>query len=237
MITTYIELAIAIISLIFTVISTYFSFKQSNSDPTYTDQRILQINPIYFVTNNCSIEHTDEQSVNNQNKSFIANSLFTFHMIVIGIYYIYQLMECTDNGNSIYTATIRTIILISVINIFYSLFVLLFFINKRCTILKNIIAMKHYSLKIITDTFLIIICSVLLTENFINDSILLLNMSSISFFAYMFQITWFFFTLQKSFKLIKPTKLYKEMLMRLILYVPSYIIPFIMIFIFLKNII
>ena len=226
MITTYIELAIAIISLIFTVISTYFSFKQSNSDPTYTDQRILQINPIYFVTNNCSIEHTDDQSVNNQNKSFIANSLFTFHMIVIGIYYIYQLMECTDNGNSIYTATIRTIILISVINIFYSLFVLLFFRNKRCTILKNIIAMKHYSLKIITDTFLII-----------NDSILLLNMSSISFFAYMFQITWFFFTLQKSFKLIKPTKLYKEMLMRLILYVPSYIIPFIMIFIFLKNII
>ena len=97
--------------------------------------------------------------------------------------------------------------------------------------------MKHYSLKIITDTFLIIICSVLLTENFINDSILLLNMSSISFFAYMFQITWFFFTLQKSFKLIKPTKLYKEMLMRLILYVPSYIIPFIMIFIFLKDII
>ena len=221
MITTYIELAIAIISLIFTVISTYFSFKQSNSDPTYTDQRILQINPIYFVTNNCSIEHTNDQSVNNQNKSFIANSLFTFHMIVIGIY----------------TATIRTIILISVINIFYSLFVLLFFRNKRCTILKNIIAMKHYSLKIITDTFLIIICSVLLTENFINDSILLLNMSSISFFAYMFQITWFFFTLQKSFKLIKPTKLYKEMLMRLILYVPSYIIPFIMIFIFLKDII
>ncbi|MFR1174392.1 MAG: hypothetical protein ACLSEA_12875 [Thomasclavelia ramosa] len=55
MITTYIELAVAIISLIFTVISTYFSFKQSNSDPTYTDQRILQINPIYFVTSNCSI--------------------------------------------------------------------------------------------------------------------------------------------------------------------------------------
>ena len=127
MITTYIELAIAIISLIFTIISTYLSFKQSNSDPTYTYQLILQINPIYFVTNNCSIEHTDDQSVNNQNKSFIANSLFTFHMIVIGIYYIYQLMECTDNGNSIYTATIRTIILISVINIFYSLFVLLFF--------------------------------------------------------------------------------------------------------------
>ncbi|MEY8302641.1 hypothetical protein AAK921_16975, partial [Thomasclavelia ramosa] len=64
MITTYIELAIAIISLIFTIISTYLSFKQSNSDPTYTYQLILQINPIYFVTNNCSIEHTDDQSVN-----------------------------------------------------------------------------------------------------------------------------------------------------------------------------
>ena len=158
------------------------------------------------MTNNCSIEHTDDQSVNNQNKSFIANSLFTFHMIVIGIYYIFQLMECTDNRNSIYTATIRTIILISVINIFYSLFVLLFFRNKRCTILKNIIAMIHYSLKIITDTFLINIYSVLLTENFINDSILLLNMSSMSFFAYMFHITRLFFTLQKSFKFIIPTK-------------------------------
>ena len=235
---TYIELAIAIISLIFTIISTYLSFKQSNSNPTSNiEQRILQINPIYFVNNNYTNKYIDDQSIDNQNKSFMLKCIYTIHLLVIVFYYIFQLMECFDNEYSLVVAIIKTIILISLINIFYSLFILFFFKNNEYTVIKNLIAMKYYSLKVITDIILIAICTILMSENFINNTSFLLNMTSISLFDFIFQITWFFYTLQKSFKLIEPTKLYKEKLIRLIYYIPSYLIPFVMFFFFLENII
>ena len=220
---------ISIISLILDFIALYITYKsldiENNKNVYYTNLRILQINPVFNINIKNEFEHnqTSQEDIAYQNKKYISNWIFVVYLLLILGYITISYLFVIDFSNisSILYSLSKIDLMMSykifenclkystVFIIVYCLGILFMFTNRSISLLKNIIAMKYYSLKILLDILLLSVLHYMQInffwgEMYIYSFIFIIGMQS----------SWFEYSLRKSFKLIENTQLIKEKIKR-----------------------
>lgn len=168
---------------VFIAILTYKSMHPNNDDKSIVDIKILQINPEYFY-NYQDAQYSKTKCISNEdntyrNKRWIINMVYFIYLAAICISFIYMYLSVYDYTNlmsfvsSLNRMTIGQILNITKICLFYisfsmfvySLFTFLVFYNRKTTVINNIIAMKYYVIKCISD----ISSLVIINDNVFNN--------------------------------------------------------------------
>lgn len=216
---------------VFIAILTYKSMHPNKDDKSIVDIKILQINPEYFY-NYQDAQYSKTKCISNEdntyrNKRWIINMVYFIYLAAICISFIYMYLSVYDYTNlmsfvsSLNRMTIGQILNITKICLFYisfsmfvySLFTFLVFYNRKTTVINNIIAMKYYVIKCISDISSLVI---------INDLTVINTSDTLSYLIYLiaflilvlFQFTWFDYSLKKAFLDLKsstyiPEKIYQ----------------------------
>lgn len=233
----FINICAPILSLIIDLIALYFTYKSFDLDNNkydyYTETRILQINPIFYINIENEILHNqiNQDDIAYQNKKYISNSLFNVYLLLIFGYIIISYLFMVDFSNLFYSLSKIDLCNIfekclkysTVFIIVYCTGMLLIFTNRSISLSKNIIAMKYYSLKIISDVLLLSMLHYM-QINFFWREIYLFSF----IFLISIQCIWFEYSLRKSFKIINDTPLIKEKIKRYKSFVPGYLTPLVL---------
>lgn len=173
---------------VFIAILTYKSMHPNKDDKSIVDIKILQINPEYFY-NYQDAQYSKTKCISNEdntyrNKRWIINMVYFIYLAAICISFIYMYLSVYDYTNlmsfvsSLNRMTIGQILNITKICLFYisfsmfvySLFTFLVFYNRKTTVINNIIAMKYYVIKCISDISSLVIINDLTVIN-TNDTL------------------------------------------------------------------
>lgn len=230
---------------VFIAILTYKSMHPNKDDKSIVDIKILQINPEYFY-NYQDAQYSKTKCISNEdntyrNKRWIINMVYFIYLAAICISFIYMYLSVYDYTNlmsfvsSLNRMTIGQILNITKICLFYisfsmfvySLFTFLVFYNRKTTVINNIIAMKYYVIKCISDISSLVI---------INDLTVINTSDTLSYLIYLitflilvlFQFTWFDYSLKKAFLDLKSSTYIPEKIYQFFSYFPVYLSPIVL---------
>ncbi len=235
----FIDKCIPVLSLVISLISTiiaYKTFHSNNDGEQIIDNKILQINPIYFnnffYQSDVISDNTD--TIKYKNRKWIVNLIFFVYLITLlfcFFYYTYSMYDFSSllsfftSSNKILSYRFITVLIkclhyVTIFSIIYSLTVLGIFYNRRETILKNLFAMKYYSIKIITDCVLLH-----LLKDFSSNEKVMIVYILLFLFLLFFQCNWFYHSLEKSFCLILPSAYLPNIVLDIARFFPAYLCP------------
>ena len=230
---------------VFIAILTYKSMHPNKDDKSIVDIKILQINPEYFY-NYQDAQYSKTKCISNEdntyrNKRWIINMVYFIYLAAVCISFIYMYLSVYDYTNlmsfvsSLNRMTIGQILNITKICLFYisfsmfvySLFTFLVFYNRKTTVINNIIAMKYYVIKCISDISSLVI---------INDLTVINTSDTLSYLIYLiaflilvlFQFTWFDYSLKKAFLDLKSSTYIPEKIYQFFSYFPVYLSPIVL---------
>lgn len=230
---------------VFIAILTYKSMHPNKDDKSIVNIKILQINPEYFY-NYQDAQYSKTKCISNEdntyrNKRWIINMVYFIYLAAICISFIYMYLSVYDYTNlmsfvsSLNRMTIGQILNITKICLFYisfsmfvySLFTFLVFYNRKTTVINNIIAMKYYVIKCISDISSLVI---------INDLTVINTSDTLSYLIYLiaflilvlFQFTWFDYSLKKAFLDLKSSTYIPEKIYQFFSYFPVYLSPIVL---------
>ena len=109
----------------------------------------------------------------------------------------------------------------------YSLFTFLVFYNRKTTVINNIIAMKYYVIKCISDISSLVIINDLTVIN-TNDTLSYLIYLIAFLILVLFQFTWFDYSLKKAFLDLKSSTYIPEKIYQFFSYFPVYLSPIVL---------
>ena len=230
---------------VFIAILTYKSKHPNKDDKSIVDIKILQINPEYFY-NYQDAQYSKTKCISNEdntyrNKRWIINMVYFIYLAAICISFIYMYLSAYDYTNlmsfvsSLNRMTIGQILNITKICLFYisfsmfvySLFTFLVFYNRKTTVINNIIAMKYYVIKCISDISSLVIINDLTVIN-TNDTLSYLIYLIAFLILVLFQFTWFDYSLKKAFLDLKSSTYIPEKIYQFFSYFPVYLSPIVL---------
>ena len=176
-----------------------------------------------------------------RNKRWIINMVYFIYLAAICISFIYMYLSVYDYTNlmsfvsSLNRMTIGQILNITKICLFYisfsmfvySLFTFLVFYNRKTTVINNIIAMKYYVIKCISDISSLVIINDLTVIN-TNDTLSYLIYLIAFLILVLFQFTWFDYSLKKAFLDLKSSTYIPEKIYQFFSYFPVYLSPIVL---------
>ena len=217
----------------------------NKDDKSIVDIKILQINPEYFY-NYQDAQYSKTKCISNEdntyrNKRWIINMVYFIYLAAICISFIYMYLSAYDYTNlmsfvsSLNRMTIGQILNITKICLFYisfsmfvySLFTFLVFYNRKTTVINNIIAMKYYVIKCISDISSLVIINDLTVIN-TNDTLSYLIYLIAFLILVLFQFTWFDYSLKKAFLDLKSSTYIPEKIYQFFSYFPVYLSPIVL---------
>lgn len=230
---------------VFIAILTYKSMHPNKDDKSIVDIKILQINPEYFY-NYQDAQYSKTKCISNEdntyrNKRWIINMVYFIYLAAICISFIYMYLSVYDYTNlmsfvsSLNRMTIGQILNITKICLFYisfsmfvySLFTFLVFYNRKTTVINNIIAMKYYVIKCISDISSLVIINDLTVIN-TSDTLPYLIYLIAFLILVLFQFTWFDYSLKKAFLDLKSSTYIPEKIYQFFSYFPVYLSPIVL---------
>lgn len=171
----FVDKILPVLEFIIGLVGLWFTYKSfdfdNNNNESFMETRILQINPTFNINvkNEIIYNQTNQDNIIYQNKKYISNSIFTAYLLSILGYIIISYLFMTDfsSVSNLFNSLSKIDLMMSykifekcleystLFIMVYCIGMLLLFINKSISLLKNIIAMKYYSLKIISDILLL----------------------------------------------------------------------------------
>lgn len=230
---------------VFIAILTYKSMHPNKDDKSIVDIKMLQINPEYFY-NYQDAQYSKTKCISNEdntyrNKRWLINMVYFIYLATICISFIYMYLSVYDYTDlmsfvsSLNRMTIGQILNITKICLFYisfsmfvySLFTFLVFYNRKASVINNIIAMKYYVIKCISDISSLVIINDLTVIN-INDTLSYLIYLIAFLILVLFQFTWFDYSLKKAFLDLKSSTYIPEKMYQFFSYFPVYLSPIVL---------
>ena len=214
---------------VFIAILTYKSMHPNKDDKSIVDIKMLQINPEYFY-NYQDAQYSKTKCISNEDNTY-RNKRWLINMY-LSVYDYTDLMSFVSSLNRM---TIGQILNITKICLFYisfsmfvySLFTFLVFYNRKASVINNIIAMKYYVIKCISDISSLVIINDLTVIN-INDTLSYLIYLIAFLILVLFQFTWFDYSLKKAFLDLKSSTYIPEKMYQFFSYFPVYLSPIVL---------
>ena len=214
---------------VFIAILTYKSMHPNKDDKSIVDIKMLQINPEYFY-NYQDAQYSKTKCISNEDNTY-RNKRWLIYMY-LSVYDYTDLMSFVSSLNRM---TIGQILNITKICLFYisfsmfvySLFTFLVFYNRKASVINNIIAMKYYVIKCISDISSLVIINDLTVIN-INDTLSYLIYLIAFLILVLFQFTWFDYSLKKAFLDLKSSTYIPEKMYQFFSYFPVYLSPIVL---------
>ncbi|WP_405316810.1 hypothetical protein [Faecalibacillus faecis] len=244
----FINKCIPVFSLVLSLVSTIIAYKSLHSnkdDKRITNVRILQINPSYFY-NHQDVQYSQTKYISNEdntyrNKRWIINIVYFFYLAVICISFMYMYLSVYDYTDLVsFVSSLNKMTSGQILNItktclfymilsmlVYSFSIFLLFYNRKASVINNIIAMKYYVIKCISDIFSLVIIHNLTVIN-INDSLSYLIYLIALLILMLFQFTWFDYSLKKAFLDLKSSTYIPEKMYQFFSYFPVYLSPIVL---------